>query len=185
MRRATSRPGLGVLALVLLLAGCGQAGPTSSAAPTPKPAHSPPLRTIQDERNRILDGGSAAFKARLAALRGHAVVVNQWASWCPPCRQEFPYFQRVAAKWGDRVGFLGVDAADSRDDAQKFLRKFPTPYPHYFDPDNKIARLFHGGVAWPTTAFYTPAGELSYSHPGAYRSEAALEQDLRRYSLGG
>lgn len=40
-----------------------------------------------------------AFKARLEALRGHPVVVNQWASWCGPCRYEFPFFQKLAGRY--------------------------------------------------------------------------------------
>lgn len=168
----------------LVLAGCGQSV-SSSTGPAPTPAREPALRKIQSQDSRILDGGVPAFKARVAALRGHPLVVNQWASWCPPCRREFPYFQRAAARLGGRVAFLGVDAADNRGDAEKFLKSFPTPYPHYFDPDNKIDRLFRGGAAWPTTAFYSAEGKLIYTHPGAYRNVSDLEQDIRRYAING
>src|SRR4051794_9610102 len=114
------------LALTTGLAGGGQTV-SSSTGPTPTPARSPAPRKVQDEGSRVLDVGVAAFRSRLGALRGHPVVVNQWASWCPPCRQEFRYLQRVAARYGNRVAFLGVDAQDNRGDAQKFLSKFPTP----------------------------------------------------------
>ena len=171
--------------LTAIFAGCGQSAPTSSVAPKPVRASAGPLQQIQKQANRILDGGRPAFERRLAELRGYPLVVNQWASWCPPCRYEFPFFQRIAARNGDRIAFLGVDSADNRGDARKFLKKFPTPYPHYFDPDNKIDRVFHGGVAWPTTAFYSRSGELVYSHPGGYRRQADLMQDIRRYALNG
>lgn len=171
-------------ALVSGLAACGQTV-SSSTGPAPTPARVAALRQVQAQASRLLDGGVPAFKSRLAALHGHPVVVNQWASWCPPCRQEFPYFQRVAARYGDRVAFLGVDAADSRSDARDFLAKFPTPYPHYFDPDNKVDRLFHGGAAWPTTAFYDRRSRLVFTHPGAYGSQADLVTDIRRYVLRG
>ena len=177
--------GLVLLGLCVFLGACGTSGPTHSAVPRVAVARNPQLRSIQLDASKILDGGTAAFKARLASLRGHPLVVNQWASWCPPCRREFPYFQRVAARLGNRVAFLGVDSNDSRSDARTFLAKFPTPYPHYYDPDTKIARVFHGGAAWPTTAFYNARGQLIYSHPGAFPDERSLVQDIKRYSLGG
>lgn len=179
----TARAVVFVPGLVLaLLTGCGNAGPTRSAVPRVTKATSPALARIQKQPSKLLDGGTTAFKKRMSELRGYPVVVNQWASWCPPCRREFPFFQRAAARLGYRVAFLGVDSKDNRGAAKGFLRKFPTPYPHYFDPDSKIARTFRGGIAWPTTAFFTRAGKLTFSHPGAYRSEADLLADIRRYS---
>lgn len=177
----------GLVALVaasagVFVPGCGGGGPASSPAPHFVRAKAPPLARIQDERSRLLDTGTAGFKSRLASLRGHPIVVNQWASWCPPCRQEFPFFQRLAARYGNRIAFLGVNSNDRRGAATAFLRKFPTPYPHYFDPDTKIARSFRGGAAWPTTAFYTASGSLAYSHPGGYRNQADLLADIRRYT---
>jgi cytochrome c biogenesis protein CcmG/thiol:disulfide interchange protein DsbE len=118
-------------------------------------------------------------------LRGSPVVVNQWASWCGPCRSEFPFFQHLARRYQGRVAFLGVDSKDSRSDAEAFLKQFPVPYPHYYDEDASIARLFGGGRAWPTTAFFHPSGKLEYVHVGAYPSEEGLDADIRRYALGG
>jgi thiol-disulfide isomerase/thioredoxin len=121
----------------------------------------------------------------LAELRGYPVVVNQWASWCGPCRAELPFFERQARKHRGRVAFLGVDSQDSRAEAAQFLKELPVPFPHYFDEDASVARVFGGGRAWPTTAFYTAEGKLSFIHQGAYATEAKLEEDLRRYALDG
>src|SRR2546429_5125680 len=132
---------------VLALAACGQAEPPSAATPATASAPVSILRTIQQQSDQLLSGGPAAFQARLLALRGHPVVVNQWASWCEECRYEFPFFQRAAARTGARVAFLGVDAQDSASEALAFLESFPVPYPSYIDPDASIARLFKGGLA--------------------------------------
>ncbi|MGH2949989.1 MAG: TlpA family protein disulfide reductase, partial [Solirubrobacteraceae bacterium] len=190
-----SRPSLRSAALLILpaaalaIGACGADEPGAQRpAATVRPASeitSPELRKISEQANQILDGGPDAFRARLADLRGHPVVVNQWGSWCGPCRFEFPFFQRQAAKYGDRVAFLGVDMQDSREAAADFLREQPVPYPHYFDPDTSIARLFRGGRVSPTTAFYDAQGKLLYAHLGAYPDEEQLEREIRRYALNG
>ena len=141
------------------------------------------LRKLEAQANQLLDGGPDAFRDRLAKLRGVPVVVNQWASWCDPCRFEFPFFERQAKKQRGEVAFLGVDSQDSRDDAEEFLQEFPVPFPHFYDKDASIARVFDGGRAWPTTAFYNADGKLTKTHLGAYATEAKLETDINRYAL--
>jgi cytochrome c biogenesis protein CcmG/thiol:disulfide interchange protein DsbE len=168
--------------------GSGRAEPQVSEAPLAagKPTRLPSeLKAVRAQANRLLDGGPEAFERRLRELRGHPVVVNQWASWCGPCRFEFPFFQRLARKYEGRVAFLGVDSQDARGDAADFLRELPVPFPSYYDKDASIARLFGGGRAWPTTAFYDGDGQLTRTHLGAYASEAKLDEDIRRYALDG
>lgn len=174
------------LAAVVAVAAVLALRPAASHRPrrTSTPAGAPPaLAALERQANALLDGGPRAFKARLAALRGAPVVVNQWASWCGPCRYEFPFFQRLARQYRGRVAFLGVDSEDARPAARQFLRKLPVPYPHYFDPDVSIARIFHGGQGWPTTAFYDRAGNLTFWHIGAYATQKKLDEDIQRYAL--
>ena len=97
--------------------------------------------------------------------------MNQWASWCSSCRYEFPFFQSFARKYRGRVVVLGVDSQDNGGDAAELLREYPTPSPHYFHLEIKIARSFGGRRAWPTTAYYD-----------AFRR---LDEDTRRFALGG
>jgi thiol-disulfide isomerase/thioredoxin len=141
------------------------------------------MGSLRRQANQLLPGGVDAFRARLAAQRGHPVVVNQWASWCGPCQYEFPFFARLARRYDGRVALIGVDSKDSASAARSFLKRHPVPYPHYEDPDGSVARVFRGGRAFPTTAFYDSRGRLLITHAGAYASEAQLDADIRRFAL--
>lgn len=175
-----------LLAATLLAAGCNDE-PESAAPPQADVdralAGSPPqLAALHRQANDLLPGEVKAFEARLRQLRGHPVVVNKWASWCDPCRQEFPYFQKLSVELGRDVAFLGVDARDNREDALAFLREYPVSFPSYEDPDQKVAQVFKGHIAFPTTAFYDRDGRLSYVKQGGYASEARLREDIARYA---
>jgi cytochrome c biogenesis protein CcmG/thiol:disulfide interchange protein DsbE len=176
-----------LLALALALAGCGAADPKSEAPPLATQLQRlegapPPLAKLHAQAGELLGGGAGAFEARLRALEGYPVVVNKWASWCPPCRAEFPYFQEQAVRRGRKVAFVGVDSNDNAGDARKFLAELPVPYPSYEDPSLKVAQVFKGQIAFPTTAFYDSKGELAYVKQGGYASEADLVDDLNRYA---
>lgn len=170
-----------------VLGACGSEGAPSadSAQAGQADGSASDLPGLKTQANQLLDGGSDAFKQRLASLRGHPVVVNQWASWCGPCRFEFPVLSAPGGEVRGPGGFPRVNSQDNRDNAAAFLEKLPVPYPHYFDPDGEVARVFRGGRAFPTTAFYDPAGKLVYTHIGGYASEAKLAEEVRRYALDG
>jgi thiol-disulfide isomerase/thioredoxin len=199
-RSSVSTPGIrlqdGRCALVLasllgsvaiaLGGGCGGGEPRSAAtraeletAVAKAPAA---LKTLYSRPGAIVDGGPSAFRDQLRLLRGYPVVVNKWASWCGPCRYEFPFFQRLAKARATKVAFLGVDSLDARDDARKFLAKYPVPYPSFFDPKGDVAKVFRGERVAPTTAFYDRKGELVFTKQGGYSSLAAIAADLDRYS---
>lgn len=177
------------LALAALLAGCGSpegdgGHPDYAKALAGAPR---PLASLYAQGDELLGGGVEAYERRLHSLRGYPVVVNLWASWCGPCRFEFPYFQRAAARYGKRVAFLGVDKEDSDDLAEDFLRERPLPYPSYTDPDEEIAASIDPNATrgLPTTAFYDRAGEMVYLKQGPYDDEAELRAEIERYALGG
>ena len=131
---------------------------------------------------RFLGGGRDGFQAYLKERRGTPVVVNKWASWCGPCRAEFPVFRDEARRRKGRVAFIGVNSDDHDGDAKAFLAENPVPYRHFTDPDLEIASLFHGVQAFPVTAFYDPRGKLAYVHMGPYSSEQKLAEDIDRYA---
>jgi cytochrome c biogenesis protein CcmG, thiol:disulfide interchange protein DsbE len=171
------------------LAGCGGSTDANGAKPpdyeralagAPKP-----LADLYADGDRLLSGGTEAFERRLADLRGYPVVVNKWASWCGPCREEFPHFQRLSARLGKRVAFIGVDADDSNEAATTFLEEYPVPYPSYTDPDQDLSREIGATVGFPATVFYDAGGERVFVKQGQYASQADLAADIRRYALGG
>ena len=185
MMRVLTRAVL-LAAVTTAAGGCGSERFSSSGTGTHPPKQiGAALDRLSAEGGQLLEGGPAAFKARVSSLRGVPVVVNQWASWCGPCKFEFPFFGALARKYEGEVAFLGVNSQDAEQDARDFLADNEVPFPHYFDQDVEIARLFGGGRAWPTTAFYDRRGRLAFTHAGAYKDEAALEADIRRYALDG
>jgi cytochrome c biogenesis protein CcmG/thiol:disulfide interchange protein DsbE len=177
-----------VAAVALAAAGCGSSAGGDYGGEHPDYAKalagSPPaLAALHRQAGRLLDGGTDAFDRRIAALHGFPVVVNVWASWCGPCRLEFPAFQQASARYGKRVAFLGIDAQDSSDAARTFLEEAPVPYPSYSDPDEEIKDGLGASLGVPDTAFYDREGNLAYLKQGPYPDLDALIADLRRCAL--
>jgi thiol-disulfide isomerase/thioredoxin len=179
------------LALVAFAAlasgGCGAAGgdyggqhPDYEKALAGSPA---PLAALHEQADQLLPGGSEAFDKRIDALHGYPVVVNVWASWCGPCRFEFPTLQKGGAAYGKRVAFLGVNSEDADDAAKTFLEEAPVPYPSYSDGDGGIANEL-GGRGLPVTAFYDRRGKLVFLQQKPYTDDAELRADIERYALG-
>ena len=184
------------VAAALLAAGCGSqtedgatvASGTDTSVPR-APVASPSkerlpkaLAANRAEANVILEEGS--LDAKLEELRGHPIVVNQWASWCPPCREEFPFFRASAEAHADTVAFVGIDMQDERGAAEGFLAEEPVPYPTVFDPDAEQIRSLGGGVVSPTTVFIDSSGKVVSTFQGAYVSQEKLDADIDRFLLG-
>ena len=159
-----------LLLVFVALIGCG-----SDDEPAPSPDPSPTPATF-------LDGGRDAFEKRIASERGTPVVVNKWASWCGPCRFEFPFFQSQQKKRDGKIVFLGVNSNDNQGDAEDFLADYPVDFPHFKDPDLEVAASFNAVQAFPATAFYDSKGELAYVHQGGYSDESKLAADIDRYA---
>lgn len=191
MRHSKARIGaLALLVAALALAGCGSSGggdyggqhPDYAKALGGSPA---PLAALHRQSDELLSGGKDAYEARIRALRGYPAVVNVWASWCGPCRFEFPRFQQAAAMYGKRVAFLAIDSEDSDDAASTFLAEAPVPYPSYTDPDKDIFEsLGESAGGFPDTAFYDRRGQLVYLKQGPYTDTAELKADIERYAVG-
>lgn len=189
MRKPGQQLAIGLIAIVAVAAtGCGSADQGGDSKPPDYEkalaGSPPPLAALHAEKNELLDGGVEAYESRIEALRGYPVVVNVWASWCGPCRLEFPAFQQMAAEYGKRVAFLGVDSQDNDDAAGTFLRDNPVPYPSYTDPDEEIADSIGASRGLPATAFYDRDGKLLYFTYIPYAEREDLRAAIESCALG-
>ena len=160
-----------VASLAVLGAACTGGG---DVGPTPPPLGSSTAATnattaplLPKGRFDLPDMTPAQFQQLLGQLKGTPVVVNFWASWCGPCRQEAPGLSAVARRYGGKVQFVGVDLKDSKANAQVTVRDFGYPYPSVADPQGAIQRSF-GFFAQPVTIFYDRNGHpVQVNQPGA------------------
>jgi cytochrome c biogenesis protein CcmG/thiol:disulfide interchange protein DsbE len=143
-----------------------------------------PLAALHDRANTLVPADKQVYAREVKGLTGHPIVVNKWASWCGPCRAEFPVLQSTSVKYGKRVAFLGLDSTDNDGDASKFLRHFPLTYPSLVDRNARIAQSLGIGRSFPTTIYYDARGKVQYIHQGPYTSNAKFAADIERYALG-
>jgi thiol-disulfide isomerase/thioredoxin len=136
-----------------LTAGAVGASAAFGADPVgqPAPAFSLPLR-----------GGSSPLA--LEQLRGQVVMVNFWASWCEPCRTEFPLLDQIYKKYKS-VGFtlVGVNVEPDSKQAEGFIAKTPASFPIVFDKDSAVSKLYRVS-GMPTTVLIDRKGVLRWVH---------------------
>jgi cytochrome c biogenesis protein CcmG/thiol:disulfide interchange protein DsbE len=186
-RRADARLVVAALlfGLAIGVAACGGTPDATEKPPDYKQLKGAPpaLAELYANGDAVLAGDTTDVQKRLDRLHGYPVVVNAWASWCGPCREEFPLFQQASASLGTKVGFLGLDTNDVEDAAKTFLEERPLPYPSYIDAGWDLSDEFTPGVhGLPKTAFYDSSGERVFVHQGPYTSVDQLEADIKRYA---
>ena len=102
----------------------------------------------------------------LEDLRGQVVMINFWASWCGPCRQEMPLLEQIHQRY-EPLGFtlLGVNVEENSGDAVSWLKDRPVSFPILFDPDNGVSKLYDV-VAMPSTVIVDRQGNVRFLHHG-------------------
>lgn len=116
-------------------------------------------------------------RTTLADLRGKPALVNFWASWCEPCREEAPEIERLARGLHGSAALVGIDYTDRADSARSFIRKYGWTFPVLADPDGVYGAHFDfSGL--PTTAVLDPHGDVVELLRGP-QTAASLRQALR------
>ena len=166
-------------------------GEASTSKPLPAPSaswvrrslrNSPPeLAALHREGGHIVGGD---LDAGLRELRGRPVVLNAWASWCAPCREELPLMARAAGRFGRRVAFIGADVDDSAADAHHLLAGEHLSYPSYRVSASSL-RALTPIVGFPTTIYLDRRGNVIFTRQGQYSTPGQLAADVRRFALGG
>jgi cytochrome c biogenesis protein CcmG/thiol:disulfide interchange protein DsbE len=124
-----------------------------------------------------LDGNG---ELELASLRGKAVVLNFWASWCNPCREEMPLLEEGWRRWrGKGVVFVGVNAKDFRSDARSFMKRYGVSYPTVYDGKGSTLGRY-GVAAFPETYFVDARGRVVYRIAGEVRGADELDEGIER-----
>lgn len=175
------RAKLGALLVILLVlgAGCGSrddSGTMGGATVAATAAKGSPAPDFNLEK---VGGG----RIRLADLRGQAVIVDFWDTWCPPCRKALPHLQELHDEYADRLTVVGVAfGRDGRDAVAKFLAANNLTFPcALMDEEFATAQAYGGLSSIPTTFLIDPEGVVRQIWVGGYPKaeyEAALKQVL-------
>lgn len=154
-------------------------------------AVSPPFTLPVLQRGALGRGLSAKLvpalvdhRVSVAELRGTPVVLNVWASWCDPCRQEAPILERTWRRAGRPRGvlFLGLDQQDVEGDARRFMRQFAIDYLNVRDGSDEVPRRF-GASGVPETYFIDARGKV-VDHVVGVLSPSQLRQGMAAARAG-
>ena len=142
---------------------------TAGAAP-PAPAPAPDFALPSRDGSEV----------RLSDLKGQVVMINFWATWCGPCRQEMPLLEQLQARYGP-LGFtlLGVNVEPDPAAASAWLKSVTVTFPILFDTRNAVAESF-GVQGMPSSVFVDREGRVRYVHRGYKSGDEAQYADLIR-----
>jgi thiol-disulfide isomerase/thioredoxin len=109
---------------------------------------------------------SSGENVRLAEQRGQVVMLNFWASWCGPCRQEMPLLEEMSKRYS-AAGFVlyGVNVEEDNTDAKKLIKQLGVTFPILYDPESKASSIYNVD-AMPTTVLIDKKGVIRYVNRG-------------------
>jgi len=109
----------------------------------------------------VIHGGAGKSQIKLSELRGKAVLLDFWASWCAPCRQQIPTLARVAQKFEKELTVIGVNTGDERAKAEGFLETLGVRYPSVEDAGGHVANSY-GVTTLPTLVLIDRQGRIKF-----------------------
>ena len=112
---------------------------------------------------------------RLQEQRGKVVVINLWATWCTPCVQELPNFDRLQSDYPTEVSVLALHAPPVTADVPAYLSAFSYGIPFAVDEDGSVSEALNASTVLPQTVILSPDGVVTYNRAGALSYEALLE----------
>ncbi len=120
---------------------------------------------------------------KLSELRGDVVLINFWASWCGPCRQEMPLLEELSSKY-EPMGFtmLGVNVEEDSTAAKSMLDELGVSFPILFDNENTVSESYDV-IAMPTTVIVDRDGKVQYVHHGYKPGDEGKYQDAIRRAI--
>lgn len=168
-----------VVSVALALAACG-GGPPGANPPgdengspaAPSPASGEPVPPLDVE---AFDGSTVSLKD----YAGTPMVVNFWASWCPPCIAEMPDLEAVHQSAGDRLAFVGINTQDTPEEAAAMVDETGVTYDLLRDPDGTLGQAF-GVFGMPSTFYVDADGTIVARHTGLLTRDALVD-DLREH----
>lgn len=152
----------------------------SGENPTPDAVPETPPPTVEETAKNTAPDFTVFDKdgkpVRLSEMFGRPVVINFWATWCPPCKREMPDFDKLYKEYGDRVVFMMINLTDGYRDTVDGTKRFVSgkgyTFPVYFDTQDSGGSAYHI-VSIPQTVFIDTNGNVYKTHIGAM-SEATL-----------
>lgn len=122
----------------------------------------------------VIAGGDAGNRLRLSHLAGKVVILDFWASWCGPCREQAPIVEQVGKAHGADVVAVGVATSDERDDALGFVRSAGLAYTMVFDEGTRVAAAY-GVRNLPTVVVVSKGGKVT-----AFRERVLRREELEK-----
>jgi peroxiredoxin len=171
MYRNRIRAIIAIGTFVIGIAALGAALTPTARAGVPAPA--------PDFALPAMDGS----ELRLSELKGQVVMINFWATWCGPCRQEMPLLQQLQVKY-EPLGFtlVGINVEPESAGARTWLEKVPVTFPILFDRQNQVAERF-GVQGMPSSVFVDRSGKVRYVHRGYQPGDESKYADMVRSLL--
>ncbi|NIP38401.1 MAG: redoxin domain-containing protein [Candidatus Dadabacteria bacterium] len=140
---------------------CEQKAITSAENKGLKPAHNFTLEKLDESGTVKLDD-----------FKGKPVIINFWASWCAPCREEMPFLQKTWSKYRDKgLIFIGIDVLDDTSAAKEFLDSFNIDYLNLSDSKGKTSNQY-GVIALPATFFIDKDGNITRQNYGPFLGDS-------------